>query len=146
MNKLFFIVALAFFLSSNTEKKLSDNKIYLQENYIKIDKTDPLYTKGRNIFKRDCAACHYIGMDLLGTAPPLGGITKLRKKDWLYKYTRNSYQMYEQGDKIAKEIRSKKSWGLMTSFPNLTDSDLDAIYYFVEKRYEMTKKGIPVEK
>lgn len=111
----------------------------------KTIKTDPLYTKGQNIFKRDCASCHYIGMNKIATAPALGGITKLRKKDWLYSYTRNSYKMFEQGDKIAKENISK-GWGLMTAFPNLTNSDLDALYYFVEKRYEMSKKGVPLEK
>lgn len=110
--------------------------------YSKIEKNiqnDPLYTKGLNIFKKDCWACHSIEMDKIGTAPALGGITKRRKKDWLYNYTRNSYQMFEQGDKIAKENRSK-NWGLMTSFPYLTNSDLDAVYYFVEKRFEMKKK------
>lgn len=146
MNKLIFITLLSFFLSSNIEKKQLNNSINLHENYTTINRTDPLYTKGQNIFKRDCASCHYIGMNQVATAPALGGITKLRKKDWLYNYTRYSLQMFEQGDKIAKEIRSSGNWGLMTSFPKLTNSDLDAVYYFVEKRYEMTKKGIPLEK
>lgn len=141
MTKLSYFVLLAFLLNSSAEKKLLNNN----ENYIAIGKTDLLYTKGQKIFKKECSACHYIGMDKIATAPALGGITKLRKKEWLYKYTRYSYQMYEQGDKIAKEIRSQ-GWGLMTSFPYLTDSDLDAVYYFVEKRYEMSKKGIPLEK
>ncbi len=145
MNKLFFNIVLAFLLSSNTEKKQLDNKIIFQKNYIKIDQTDPLYKKGLNLFKRNCAACHSIDMVQIGTAPALGGITKLREKNWLYNYTRYSYKMFEQGDKIAKENRTK-GWGLMTSFPNLTDASLDAVYYFVEKRYEMTKKGIPIEK
>jgi hypothetical protein len=146
MNKLLFIIVLAFLLSSHTEKKQLRNKIDFWENYIKIDQTDPIYKKGQNLFKRNCAACHSIDMVQIGTAPALGGITKLREKDWLYNYTRYSSKMFEQGDIIAKEIRSKKNWGLMTSFPSLTDASLDAIYYFVEKRYEMTKKGIPIEK
>jgi hypothetical protein len=28
----------------------------------------------------------------------------------------------------------------MPSFPKLTNSDLDAIYYFIEQNYEITKK------
>lgn len=145
MNKLFFIVVFAFLLCSFNEMKQLEEKFNLRENYFTIYQTDPIYTKGRNIFKKECSSCHYIGMDQIATAPALGGITKLREKKWLYNYTRYSYQMYERGDKIAKEIRAQ-GWGLMTSFPYLTNTDLDAVYYFVEKRYEMSKKRIPLEK
>ncbi len=84
-------------------------------------------------------------MNLVSTAPALGGITKRRKKDWLYRYTKMSLEMFEEGDIKAVEIR-KKGWGLMPSYPKLTNEQLDAIYFFVEKRYEMTLKGIPVKK
>ena len=76
-------------------------------------------------------------MDKIATAPALGGITKRREKRWLYKYTRNSLRMYKIGDAIAKELRDQ-NWGLMPAFPNLSDDDLDATYYFVEKRYEIS--------
>lgn len=107
-----------------------------EKNIIEIGTDDKLFEKGKKLFIRNCTSCHYIGMDKVATAPALGGITKIRKKDWLYNYTRNSYQMFENGDSIAKKIR-EKDWGLMTSFPNLTNSDLDAIYYFVEKNHEL---------
>ena len=44
---------------------------------------------------------------------------------------------------IAIELRNQ-GWALMSSFPNLSDSELDGIYYFVEKRYKMSLDGIPV--
>jgi hypothetical protein len=132
----FFLITWFIFSSKKSEEYSLIEKTF---------KTDSLYMKGQDIFKRDCASCHYIGMNKKMTAPPLGGITKLRKKDWLYSYTRNPYKMLEQGDKIAKQLRSQ-GWALMSSFPNLKNSDLDAIYYFVEKRYEMSKRNIPIEK
>ncbi|HLP63134.1 cytochrome c [Flavobacterium sp.] len=109
-------------------------------------KQEDLFLKGENLFrKNECNACHYIGMNLVSTAPALGGITKRRKKDWLYRYTKMSLEMHEEGDSIAAEIR-KKGWGAMPSYPKLTNEQLDAIYFFVEKRYEMTLKGIPVKR
>jgi len=124
--------ALLLSLANNTSKSK-------ENNFVKIEKDTKLFEKGKNLFIKNCTSCHYIGMDKIATAPALGGITKIRKKDWLYNYTRNSYQMFENGDSIAKKIR-EKGWGLMTSFPKLTNSDLDAIYYFVEKNHESPEK------
>ena len=73
------------------------------------------------------------------TAPALGGVTKRRNKRWLYNYTRGSIDMFKKGDSIAIVLRNQ-GWALMNSFPQLTDTDLDALYYYIEKRYEMTKK------
>ena len=53
--------------------------------------------------------------------------------------------MHKEGDSIATEIR-KNGWGLMPLYPKLTDEQLDAIYFLIEKRYEMTLKGIPVKR
>jgi mono/diheme cytochrome c family protein len=113
--------------------------------YLPIKQTkDPVFKKGEKLYIRDCKACHYIGMDKVSTAPALGGITKVREKKWLYRYTRNSPYMHKVGDSIADKL-SKEGWGLMPAFPKLTNTDIDAIYYFVEKKYEMTKNGIPAE-
>ena len=45
----------------------------------------------------------------ISTAPPLGGITKRRTKEWLYKYTKNSSKMFVEGDSIAIALRNQKS-------------------------------------
>jgi len=106
-------------------------------------KTDSLFDNGKVLFKNNCASCHYIGMDKKMTAPALGGITNRRKKKWLYDYTRNSIGMHNSNDSIAIELRNQ-GWALMSSFPNLSDSEMDEIYYFIEKRYKMSLDGIPV--
>ncbi|WP_298139664.1 cytochrome c [Flavobacterium sp.] len=110
-----------------------------ENNLIKIEMDNKLFEKGKNLFIKNCVACHYIGMDKVATSPSLGGITKIRKKDWLYNYTRDSSKMFKKGDSIAKKIREKEL-GLMVSFPYLSNADLDAIYYFVEKNHELPEK------
>jgi len=122
----------------------SGNRNYLNKTETNsISKTDSLFDKGKALFKNNCSSCHYIGMDKKMTAPALGGITKRREKKWLYDYTRNSIGMYNAKDSIAIELRNQ-SMGLMSSFPNLSDSELNEIYYFVEKRYKMSLDGISV--
>ncbi len=103
-----------------------------------ITKNDSLFNIGKKLFEKNyCSSCHSIDMDKIMTAPALGGITKRRDQKWLYKYTRNSIKMYNDKDSIAIELR-KQGWGLMESFPNLSDSDLHDIYYFVEKKYNQS--------
>ena len=46
--------------------------------------------------------------------------------------------MYEQGDTIAVKLRADNG-GLMTSFPFLDDTKLDALYYYIEKEYAKNK-------
>lgn len=52
--------------------------------------------------------------------------------------------MFQEGDSIAISLKNKK-WGAKTQFPNLSEHDLDLLYYFIEKRYEMTLNGTPIE-
>lgn len=120
------------------------NESYLNKVESDFDtKNDSLFKKGKTLFKNNCSSCHYMGMDKKMTAPALGGITKRRDKKWLYDYTRNSIGMYQKNDSIAVELRNQ-GWALMNSFPDLTDSELNAIYYFVEERFKMSLDGIPL--
>lgn len=130
---LFLLLLFCLTLNSNKEnlKTVHAERVYFHNNDDKI-----LFNRGKSLFIKNCIGCHYIGMDKVATAPALGGITKIRTKDWLYRYTRNSYQMFIDGDSIAVKNR-EKNWGLMFSFPKLTDSDLEAIYYFIEKNHEL---------
>ena len=114
-----------------------------QENYspqFRIAEQTSLYKKGKQLFEKNCQACHYIGMDKVATAPALGGITTRRDQEWLYAYTRDSQKMSREGASIALQLRSE-NWGAMFFFPNLTDNDLKAIYTFVEERYLESKSN-----
>lgn len=103
-----------------------------------------MFKKGEQLYQANCIACHDAKMTQIATAPPLGGITKKREQQWLYDYTRNPNAPRFKKDPIVAAIRAK-GWGLMTSSPHLTQADLQAIYYYIEARYEMTLKGIPVK-
>lgn len=102
---------------------------------IKSVQVDRKYNRGKQIYTKYCVSCHDRKMIEYATAPALGGITKRRNKKWLYNYTRNSYQMYKEGDSIAQKLRDE-NFGLMTSFLMLNDEKLDALYCFIEKEYQ----------
>ncbi|WP_395044924.1 c-type cytochrome [Flavobacterium sp.] len=116
---LVFILSLSFYFQKESRK------------YLVIQ--DVKYKNGKKLFEKNCLSCHSIDMKKKATAPALGGITKKREKKWLYDYTKDSYGMFEKEDKIAVEIKNQ-NWGLMPSFIELTDKDLDAIYYFIENK------------
>ncbi|UUC44755.1 c-type cytochrome [Flavobacterium cerinum] len=139
---IFFMLVIVSAMGTTHFIKSNDDKLkpLRKANVVQNDS----FEKGEKLFIKNCASCHYIGMDKVMTAPALGGITKRRKKNWLYKYTRNPHQMFKLGDSIAVNLR-EEGWGLMPSFINLTTYELDAIYYFIEERFEMSKKGIPVK-
>lgn len=101
------------------------------------------FNKGEQLYRANCIACHASNMKDLATAPALGGITKKRDLKWLYAYTRNPFATRFKKDPIVMQIRAK-GWGVMPSAPHLKNEDLDAIYYYIEERYQMTLKGIPV--
>ena len=111
---------------------------YSVPNKMKTSQVDGKYNLGKRIYEKDCASCHDKKMIEYATAPPLGRITKLREKNWLYNYTRNSSKMHSDGDTIALKLRSE-NFGLMPSFPNLNDTKLDAVYYYIEKEYQKNK-------
>ncbi len=117
------------------QNKQSDSQ--QQSNEIK-------FKKGEQLYRDNCIACHAYNMRDAGTAPALGGITKKRDLKWLYDYTRNPFAPRFKNDAVVIEIR-KKGWGVMPTAAHLKNEDLDALYFYVEERYQMTLKGIPVE-
>jgi mono/diheme cytochrome c family protein len=128
---LLFITFLIF--SCEQDKKPEKNTA---NKKIESSQKDEKYEEGRSLFLINCASCHSSQMDKIMTGPALGGVTKRRDKKWLYDYTRNSIAMYKSGDSIAVELRNQ-GWALMTSFPQLTDNELDEIFYFIEKKHEI---------
>lgn len=135
---------LAMLLSSIVFALHKENTDYISIRETAIEtQQDVNFTLGKALFRANCKACHNEDMVHISTAPALGGITKRRNKEWLYKFTKNSLKMFVEGDSLAVAIGNEYS-GLMTSFPMLSDADLDKIYYYVEKRYEMSLQGIPV--
>ena len=41
--------------------------------------------------------------------------------------------MYLDGDPMAAKLLEENNMAIMASFPDMTDEELDAIFYFIEK-------------
>lgn len=117
---------------------VSGSVVFFTSPKAAVSQVDRKYILGKRLYQKNCVSCHDSQMTDYATAPPLGGISKRRELRWLYSYTRNSVKMYEQGDTIAVKLRADNG-GLMTSFPFLDDTKLDALYYYIEKEYAKNK-------
>ncbi len=87
---------------------------------------------GKALFQANCASCHNPIKD--ATGPALKGMDeRVPSKEWLYKWVHNSAGLIASGDKYAVDIYNKWNKTAMTSFPNLTEADIDAIVVYVNE-------------
>lgn len=92
-------------------------------------KTDPL--KGGQLFKMNCARCHYV-TDQKFVGPGLKGV-KDRWKDEanIYKWIKNSKDFLKTGDKYANELFTQFSGADMPAF-SLKDEEIADILAYIE--------------
>lgn len=89
--------------------------------------------KGKTLFTNNCAACHSITDEVL-VGPGLKGIEQRTPgKDWLHKWIKNSSAVVASGDAYAVEVFNKFGKVQMSSFPSLSDADIDDILAYVAK-------------
>lgn len=103
-----------------------------------IDKE--LWTKGRDIFRANCASCHHPVNK--GTGPAMVGVVErweenadydgISGKDWLYRWVRNNQEVLATGHTYANNLYVEWNKSVMNLFPALTDEDIDAIFYYTE--------------
>lgn len=85
---------------------------------------------GKTLFMNNCASCHNPLKD--ATGPALKGVDQtVPSKEWLYAWIKNSSAVIASGDKYANEIFAKWNKNVMTSFPNLTNEEIDNIIAYV---------------
>lgn len=65
------------------------------------DIDDLLATKGKDIYKTNCTACHKLGKRSVG--PPLQGVTTRRSPEWIMNMIMNPEEMIDK-DPIAIEL------------------------------------------
>lgn len=104
---------------------------------------DPKVAEGKKLFKTNCAACHKMEGKLVG--PALKGITEKREKEWLRAWIKDNNALRASGDALAKQVFEENNKMPMTAFPQLKDSEIDAMLaYFavgdVKKAVAGTKK------
>lgn len=114
----------------------SDSRPGLEANIPNVSREQSVmrdkHEKGKQLFKANCASCHYaddrkmVGPGLQGTRQRVPG------GDWLYEYVRNASAMVESGDAYAVRLYEEYYKMEMTSFPQLTNEDIDAIFDYVD--------------
>ncbi len=96
---------------------------------------------GKSLFKSQCASCHNKNMKDDLTGPALGGFEE-RWQDYpiedLYAWIKNSQAQIASGHPKAVELWNEWKPTVMTSFPNLTNEDMDNILAYVSGVYDGT--------
>ena len=80
---------------------------------------------GEALYKSNCAACHKL--DKKGVGPALRNVAEKYERDWLYKWISNSQGLIKSGDSKAVALFAEYNNSVMTSFPGLSNSDIDNI-------------------
>ena len=85
---------------------------------------------GKKLFNANCAACHKLNKRAVG--PALKGASAKYDKEWLYSWIKNSTAMVKSGDAQAVAIYEEYNKSVMTSFPQLSNNDIDNIIAYTD--------------
>lgn len=85
---------------------------------------------GKALFQSNCASCHHPLKDATGPALK-GADSKAPSKEWLVKWVHNSSALIAAGDPYAVEIFNAWNRIPMTSFPQLSEEEIFAIFDYV---------------
>jgi len=91
---------------------------------------DPAVTAGKALFNANCAACHKLNKRAVG--PALKGVSAKYDKEWLYSWIKNSTAMVKSGDAQAVAIYEEYNGSVMTSFPQLSNENIDNILAYTD--------------
>ncbi len=94
---------------------------------------------GKALFNANCAACHKLDNKMTG--PPLRGVAELRDKKWLHSWIKDSQAMVKSGDALAVKLFEENNKSIMTSFPQLSDADIDNILAYTSLPKEVPTGG-----
>lgn len=87
---------------------------------------------GKALFQSNCASCHNPLKDATGPALK-GKSSEVPSREWLYKWVHNSSALIASGDKYANQVFNEWNKLPMTSFPNLSTEEIDAIIKYVDE-------------
>ncbi len=99
---------------------------------------DETADQGKALFKANCGSCHNKSMLDDMTGPALGGINERweGREELLYQWIRNSSAVIASGDSYAVSLYNKYNKNVMTSFPNLTDEEINAMLVYIQGVYD----------
>ena len=107
---------------------ISTQKILAQE--VTIADNSAAVQAGKKLFNANCAACHKLNKRAVG--PALKGVSTKYDKKWLYTWIKNSTAMVKSGDAQAVAIYEEYNRSVMTSFPQLSNLDIDNIITYTD--------------
>ncbi len=84
--------------------------------------------KGKQIFDEKCASCHKFNEKLVG--PPLNGITKKRKPEWILNMILNPEQMTKENPEAKKLFGEYLT---QMTYQNVSQTDAEAILNYLRK-------------
>lgn len=87
--------------------------------------------KGKELFNTNCAACHKL--DGKSTGPALRGVAAKHDMAWIYKWVHNSGDLIKSGDAAAVKVFEENNKVPMTSFPQLSEGDIDNIIAYTSE-------------
>lgn len=83
---------------------------------------------GEQLFKINCSQCHMANKDFVG--PSLVGVeSRWKDRQLLYAYVKNSQDVIQR-DEYAKNLFLKFKQVPMLPFPNLSETEVDAIFKY----------------
>ena len=97
---------------------------------VALNAQEPDIQKGKSLFNANCAACHKLKKRAVG--PALAGVSSKYDKEWLYSWIKNSTAMVKSGDAQAVAIYEEYNGSVMTSFPQLSEDDIDNILAYTD--------------
>lgn len=104
--------------------------ISLLTSFSAFAQDDAAIQAGKKLFNANCAACHKLNKRAVG--PALKGVSAKYDKEWLYSWIKNSTAMVKSGDAQAVAIYEEYNGSVMTSFPQLSTTDIDNIIAYTD--------------
>ena len=97
--------------------------------------------KGKELFNANCAACHKL--DAKSTGPALRDVISKHEISWIYKWVHNSSDLIKSGDAAAVKVFEENNKVSMTSFPQLTEADIDNIIAYTSEPKAVAVAAVP---
>jgi len=107
---------------------------------VKVDAQD--LNAGKQLFNGRCASCHNIFKPTTG--PALGGFQEKEyyagDKQKIYEWIRNA-SVLSGTNPYFQELKAQFGGAVMTSFPSLTDQEIDNIVAYIDDTYKKGQSG-----
>jgi mono/diheme cytochrome c family protein len=132
-----------FVVQKFSQTKVVENSSSGIIDYIEsVDSLPKKISAGKILYLKKCASCHGVFTSNDGALQTLAGIeSKWPDKKELFAFIRNPEQVMKTNSYV-KELR-KKYGSTMTSFPDMTDDEIQAILDYIKTETQIREKGIP---